>query len=245
MDKLNLNQHYNPIICWIEENNINTVHKLRQYGFGIKNNSNANIKYIPSPTLSRLDIQNQIEEKLNYYIYLFDNINSSMNYLLKLKFVETIIFVKGDLYNKFIKEFKKKLKEIRIIPKIIIYSPANKDSSILINSQNKNFYSYNVITSISELKVILDSLEKKKVVNLKQSQFITDVDKKLLILDEIKDEKDIVLPAIYKILIFGEEEPGKEESSCCCCCSKGTHMKKMGDGNCIFGQIDNTQFIKK
>ena len=132
MDELNLNQIYNTNIFWIEKNNINTEHKLKHLGFKVKkiNNTNTNNLSPQSNSISRLDIQIDIEEKLNYDIYLFNKVDSSMIYLLQLKFEETIIIVNKDLHNKFIKEFKKKLVDIKIIPKIFIYSLFNYFFSI-------------------------------------------------------------------------------------------------------------------
>ena len=86
MNELNLDQIYNPKIYWIEKNNINTEHKLKHLGFEIKKINNANTDNLSpqSNSISRLDIQNYIEEKLNYDIYLFNEIDSALKYLLQL-----------------------------------------------------------------------------------------------------------------------------------------------------------------
>ena len=254
MNELNLDQIYNPKIYWIEKNNINTEHKLKHLGFEIKKINNANTDNLSpqSNSISRLDIQNYIEEKLNYDIYLFNEIDSALKYLLQLKFVETIIIVNNDLYNKFIKEFKKKLVEITIIPKIFIYSPENKASSILINNKIKKFYSYGVITSVHQLKAVLNSLGKKKAINLKNSSPITSVDDKL-IFDQITDKKDLAFQAFYKVFIFNEKKSSNCESLCCCCRRTGDTKRpgasaknqKMGDKDCQFAPIDNEEFIQK
>ena len=54
-------------------------------------------------------------------------INDSINYLKKIKFIDTIVIVSGSLYFPFIKEFKINMNDIYIIQKIIIFNSKNMD----------------------------------------------------------------------------------------------------------------------
>ena len=69
---------------------------------------------------------NELKEYHNLKIKCFKDIEEGMKYIKTIEFVETNIIISGRLYGKFIDKFKEELKDIYIIPKIIIFTK-NKD----------------------------------------------------------------------------------------------------------------------
>ena len=56
--------------------------------------------------------------KLNCY----KNIDEGLNYLKTIKFKETKIILSGKIYHNFIQEFKLNIRDIFVVPKIIIFT---------------------------------------------------------------------------------------------------------------------------
>ena len=61
----------------------------------------------------------------------------AFNYMKNLKFQETKVILSGRLYSEFIKDFKENLKEIFIVPIIIVFT-RNKDNFIKYNKEYLN-----------------------------------------------------------------------------------------------------------
>ena len=100
--------------------------------------------------MDRVNINN--EENTNYLkqlktfknskIYSFDNVLDSLVLFKSLKFEETNIIISGSLYNEFIKKFEENIRDIYIIPKIVIFT-LNKEKFLEKNKNynNHSFYS--------------------------------------------------------------------------------------------------------
>ena len=86
----------------------------------------------------------------------FKKIDEAINYIKSIRFEETKIIVNGKLYIQFIEKFIDNLKDIYIIPKIIIYSK-NKNKFIenckeYKNIINHSFYNFDGIkTTLDEV----------------------------------------------------------------------------------------------
>ena len=98
----------------------------------------------------------ELKKLKNKLISPFKDIESALKFIKKLIFSKTYIIISGSLYNDFIEQFKKNLKKIFIIPKIIIFT-SNKER-FLDNNKNYNdnynsFYNVGGIqTSFKDIK---------------------------------------------------------------------------------------------
>ena len=130
----------------------------------------------------------------------FKDISEAINEIKKLNFEEPFIIVSGRLYIQFILEFQKIIKNLCIIPKIIIFT-SNKENFLKYNNAHQNiindkFYNLGGIrTSFEEvLNFILNTIkynneekEKKKEENLT--------------FEYIDCKEKLLLPILYTILI--------------------------------------------
>ena len=145
----------------------------------------------------------------------FKEIGITINYLKNLEFEETYIITNGKFYIKFIEEFKKNIREICVIPKIIILTTDKKDF-LTKNPEYKNFEKdpyYNlggIQTSFDDIKkFIFKKNEPKKEIkefkdnkNNQISRFLTNNQKDTdLIFDYVDDKLKLVYPLLYKSLI--------------------------------------------
>ena len=138
---------------------------------------------------------------LGYKVKTFKNIPEAINEIKKLHFEETFIIVSGSLYIKFILELQKIIKNLCIIPKIIIFT-SNKERFLKYNKDHLNiindkFYNLGGIrTSFEEiLSFILNKIEYN---NNNQEK---DKEKEDLFFEYIDCKEKILLPILYKILI--------------------------------------------
>ena len=92
----------------------------------------------------------------NYNLYLCTNVESSINFIKTVKFIETFIIVSGSLYLSFIDQFKQNLIKICIVPKIVIFTSDNNRLNLNMNYYEfveDKFYCYGgVITNFEEIK---------------------------------------------------------------------------------------------
>ncbi len=166
-------------------------------------NNNENTDYINSITYQSLNIKVDI-----YNIKKFIDIDSSIKHLKTLKFIETIIIVSGSLYKDFVKTLKMNYEDIYVIPKIIIFTTEKRKKSLIKDCQNCNFFCYGGIkTSFNEIKNFLDSQQKENSVTFpeKETQKLLHsslfVQNDQYLFDQIKEEKDLILPIFYKVLL--------------------------------------------
>ena len=145
----------------------------------------------------------------------FKEIGSTINYLKNLEFEETYLITNGKFYIKFIEEFKKNIREICVIPKIIILTTDKKDF-LTKNPEYKNFEKdpyYNlggIQTSFDDIKkFIFKKNEPKKEIkefkdnkNNQISRFLTNnQNDKDLIFEYVDSNIKLVYPLLYKSLI--------------------------------------------
>ena len=148
----------------------------------------------------------------------FKEIDITINYLKNLEFEETYLITNGKFYIKFIEEFKKNIREICVVPKIIILTTDKKDF-LTKNPEYKNFEKdpyYNlggIQTSFDDIKkFIFKKNEPKKEIkefkdnknnqNNQISRFLTNnQNDKDLIFDYVDDKLKLVYPLLYKSLI--------------------------------------------
>ena len=145
----------------------------------------------------------------------FKEIGSTINYLKNLEFEETYLITNGKFYIKFIEEFKKNIREICVVPKIIILTTDKKDF-LTKNPEYKNFEKdpyYNlggIQTSFDDIKkFIFKKNEPKKEIkefkdnkNNQISRFLTNnQNDKDLIFEYVDSNIKLVYPLLYKSLI--------------------------------------------
>ena len=136
----------------------------------------------------------------NYFkIKCFKNIDEAINEIKKIEFEETYIILSGKLYITFIEKFKENLKDMYIIPKIIIFT-GNKEKFIEYNKEyssilNHPFYNLGGIkTSFNEIKqFILNPIINKKILNRDDEGQLT--------FEYIDCKEKLGLPLLYKSLI--------------------------------------------
>lgn len=140
----------------------------------------------------------------SYIIKKYNNVESSMNFLKNLKFEETIIIVDGCIFIDFVKKFHESLKDIYIIPKIIIFSNSNRKFQIPKNIGYEKFYISEIVSSCSKIKSIISSkienIERHLEENVGQAIQLPKIPDKL-IFEEIKEKKSLILPMLYRALI--------------------------------------------
>ena len=142
----------------------------------------------------------EIESIWYLKVKCFVNVKEAINYLKKFTFVETKIIINGKFYKEFIDNFIENLKEINVIPKIIIYS---KEKELFIEKNkeyiefiNHPFYNFGGIKkTFDEIKNMLinqnfeNKLSKNKEDNIQMT------------FEYIDSQAKLALPLFYKTLI--------------------------------------------
>ena len=191
----NLKNIDKPLIIWIDKN-INSLENqkyLLQLGY-----SNANMNFVPS----KMNYIHQNEQNLSYDIQVFDNITDSINYIITLRFKDTFIIISEGLFNEFINILYQRLKDIYIIPYIIVFSSRKINFSL----PNERYFKFvGVETKFEQVKKRINSyIEKIQIFN-QLNQFnsskmkIPFEDK--LIFEQIRDKNMLLLPLFYKNFI--------------------------------------------
>ena len=160
-----------------------------------------------------VDNLNTKEENDDYNVRFYKIIKEAIMYLKTLRFNYTIIVVSGNLFESFVNEFKNNLKDIYVIPIIIIFkkkeccSLLNKIANLCKKSIDyEKYYNFGgIYSSFAEIKFYIDSLMKKrksKNYNLHEilgkKKFLKDVK---YLFDPVREDKDLILPIFYQILI--------------------------------------------
>ena len=128
-----------------------------------------------------------------FNIRYFKNVVDAITLIKSIRFIETNIIISGSLYSEFVEKFKENIKDIFIIPKIIIFT-LNKEK-FLENYQNINSNSFfnlgGIQTSFKKIKEFLFTpLNKKDIEEENQLTF-----------EYIDCKEKLVLPLFYKTLI--------------------------------------------
>ena len=158
-----------------------------------------------------------IESNNSLKVQAFKNTDDALNYMKNLKFQETKVILSGRLYSKFIKDFKENLKEIFIVPKIIIFT-SNKDNFIKYNEEylksENAFYTFGgIATTFIEINLFLknESPSEKNTKIYNENKFLINdspISKKMktlneneLIFEYIDNKEKLMLPLFYKSLL--------------------------------------------
>ena len=149
------------LIIWIDEKIDNPENKryLAELGF-IENSKQVNDNL--NNTHFNLNITEDIKSNIQYDIIKSTKVNLAIVELKKYKFRETIIIISGKLFFDFVSQFNNNLKDIFVIPKIIIFTSEIKNYSINENFPNHKFYSsYYITNKFSELKNFIELQQKE------------------------------------------------------------------------------------
>ena len=88
-----------------------------------------------------LKIEENINSNCQYDIIKSNKVNLAIDELKKYKFRETIIIVSGKLFTDFVTQFNNNLKDIFVIPKVIIFTSEKRNYPISEKITNHKFYS--------------------------------------------------------------------------------------------------------
>ena len=128
-----------------------------------------------------------------FNIRYFKNVMDAITLIKSIRFIETNIIISGSLYTEFVEKFKENIKDIFIIPKIIIFT-LNKEK-FLENYQNINSNSFfnlgGIQTSFKKIKEFLFTPVNKKDIE----------EENQLTFEYIDCKEKLVLPLFYKTLI--------------------------------------------
>ena len=164
-------------------------------------------------------------KELEAYNYLdvkcFINVDEAIKYIRKIEFKETNIITSGKLYINFIEKFKENIKNIYVIPKIIIFTK-NKDEFLKYNDEHKKYID-DPFYNLGETRIywkdikdfILQPLHKKIINNPKNGETNLKKDDKLInLINKYNQENNLNLtfeyidckeklyyPILYKSLI--------------------------------------------
>ena len=97
-----------------------------------------------------------ITKNENLDIKSFENEDKAIEYIEKIKFIETKIFINGELYKNFIDKFQNKLDSFLVVPEIKIFTE-NESTFIQDNKEYETyikdpFFSSGIVTSFDEIK---------------------------------------------------------------------------------------------
>jgi hypothetical protein len=138
-------------------------------------------------------------QSYNYFnIEYFKNIDEAINIIKKIEFEETYIILNGRLYIKFIEKFKENLKDVYIIPKIIIFTE-NKEKFIEYNKEYSNILNH-PFYNLGGIKTSFDEI-KKFILNPINKKILNRDDEGQLTFEYIDSKEKLGLPLLYKSLI--------------------------------------------
>ena len=192
--------HFNQLILiWIDQNINSPEYQSFLAQFGSQSPYN-------NSTTEIYPINTQINGEFD--TYSFTNIQDPIQ-LLKTKnyrFYETIIIISGSLFVPFVREFQNNLKDIFVIPKIVVFSSSKAKIPLPGDIQNQSFYhAGGVCTNFEEIKKYINQqiirIDPKDQVN---KTFIKPGDK--LIFDQVTNWKDAIFPLFYT-KFFDESKP--------------------------------------
>ena len=153
------------------------------------------------------DYTKYIEELIffgSFQVKLFINSDKAIDYLKTIEFQETKLIISGKIYYEFISKFKDNIIDMRVAPKIIIFTDdkqkfiANiKDLQIVeINKLNNTFYYFGgIVDTFQEIKKFL-KIENK----------FEKLDDARLTFEYIDSKEKLLLPLFFETLIDSSSE---------------------------------------
>ena len=143
----------------------------------------------------KLNFAEKINSLGSYTLKKYINVDSAIEFMKGIEFEETKIIISDKLYFDFVKKFKENILNMRIAPKIIIFS---KNKQIFVSNNrnylNNGFYnSGGVVDSFQEIDKFLDGK--------KELRKITNADDVELTFEYIDSKQKLILPLFFKTLI--------------------------------------------
>ena len=155
------------------------------------------------------------EEILKFMIVnfsCFEKVPEALEHLKKLEFVSPYIITSGRLYPEFIKEFKARINEFSICPKIIIFC-GNAKSYLNINKDNNNlplnhpfFNIGGVKDSFDEIKYFLLKKEEPTPIEPCSHEINYNLDDDNLYFEYISNRNQLILPLFFYLYITKPQE---------------------------------------
>ena len=130
-------------------------------------------------------------------IQIFKKIEDAIKILLKIEFIETKIVIIDSLYSEFVKRFKEVINEIKVIPKIIVFTKQKKqfieDNEEYYNIDNKFYTNGGIATTFESIKEFL-----KEEIDFNDLNIPDEVQ---LTFEYIDTKEKLVLPMFFNALI--------------------------------------------
>ena len=190
----NNNQNNKLEIFWIDKKIKNEENQRYIMELKYNNNSQLDNDIINKPFDVYISPENLSKSK--YDIQEYTEMDKAIEQIKKIRFIETIIIVSGSYLPELINQFKDNLKQIYIIPKIIVFtSPDRKfDEKVL----KEKFYSGVILTTFKQLKSVINSYQIKNEQIIRESQQLmnTQYNAKTIFVP-IKTKNDLKLPKYY------------------------------------------------
>ena len=171
--------NYQYLIVWMDQNINNNENKL---------------------------FQKELKQHEEIKLETFDSVEKGIKFLKKEKFTNTIIITSGYFYPLFYVDFQKIIKEIIIIPKIIIFT---RDKWKFISENEKNFpiqdpfyNSGGVVDKLDEIKKFIESSVGENKTGYEGNN------DELFKIQNINEKNDLILPLYYHdyLRVCKEEE---------------------------------------
>ena len=162
-------------------------------------NNKSNLLWIDDKLEKQFYIQ-ELESLNKFNIYTFRNIDDIINKLKEIKFEKTFIIINNNYYNYFITQFIENIKDIFVIPKIIIIQNPIEKNTIIHNSKEDPFYNICFVkNNFSEIKEFF----KEKVLLNKEEKLIVESEneEKQFIFENIDKTEKLYFPLYYRMLI--------------------------------------------
>ena len=140
---------------------------------------------------------NELREYHNLKIKCFKEIDEGMKYIKSIEFEETNIIITGKLYTNFIQKFKEELKDIYIIPKIIIFTK-NRNDFLKNNYEYKNYINNSFFNS-GGIKILFKDI--KDFIFKPLGEIYREKEVGNLTFEYIDCKEKLYYPILYKSLI--------------------------------------------
>jgi len=152
-------------------------------------------------------------QSINFSIVkLCKEIDEAIKYMKeKIKFKETKVILSGKLYSDFVNKFKKNIRDMKVAPKIIVFTNHKNDfiqNNQEFGSDDNKFYKYGgVVTTFNEIKDFL----KFEEINGENSQVRQSTKDVQFTFQYINNIEDLMLPLFFKSLIDDASNDNMDE----------------------------------
>ena len=142
--------------------------------------------------------QNKIKEINEIHLFPFTDINDCITKLKKIEFEKTFVVVSGSLSKIFFEKIEKIIKEITVIPEIIIFTSYEKALMIKQNILNLNSCLFN----INSVFYFFEEVQEKLTINGIYNPKITESydfkkEDKIFTFEYINEPKELIFPLYF------------------------------------------------